>query len=112
MIKRFFSDARDKNEFLKEKEEELNKQLEFNKKEIELLKSEINTAINNYSLMKLTLEIKIKTLEDETQFYTNENEKYFKEINLINPDYTELCKLYADKVRDYEEVRKNLISKF
>ena len=44
--------------------------------------------------------------------YANENEKCLQELNQLNPGYTELCKTYADKVRDYEEVRRNLISKY
>lgn len=93
------------------KEKSLNESVEFNEKEKARLTNELDVAIVNYDQMKYDLESQISTLETEIAHYTAENDKYSKEITELNPIYDQLCKLFRETVKDYEETKKVVISK-
>ena len=91
------------------KEAELTQQCAYNEKELKRIRKEVEIATANYNLMKETLETKLNKLETETALFMAENAKFVDEISLINPGYELLCKEFADKSKDYDEVRKKLL---
>lgn len=61
--------------------------------------------------MKAKLEEKVNKLETDNNYYENENNQMTNEINEISPIYQKLCKDFADKTREYNDLRQVLISK-
>ena len=59
--------------------------------------------------MKSTLEARFKKLKAEDEFFTKETALFIDEINKISPGYKDLCKHYADTVKDFAETRDLVI---
>ena len=89
----------------------MKKHIEINGKEAARLHVELDEAIRKYDELMGTLGLRLKTLEDETVVFNAENVKFVAEINSLNPDYEELCRVFAEKSKDYDEIRKRLICK-
>ncbi|RNA43069.1 hypothetical protein BpHYR1_006476 [Brachionus plicatilis] len=96
---------------LQQKEKSLNEIINHNDKEKNRLTTELDEAITSYDRMKSDLQANLSNLEKEYSFYTTENDKNLIEINELEPKYKDLCKLYREKCKDYEETRKSVISK-
>jgi hypothetical protein len=80
-----------------------------NEKEIARLKRELTEATTKYNTMKKTLESRLANLEAETAKFTADNKVFADEIVVLTPGYEELCKLFEERSKDYDEVRKKLI---
>lgn len=60
--------------------------------------------------MKSILGEKVNKLEADNNYYENENNQMSNEINEISPVYQKLCKDFADKTREHNDLRQLLIS--
>lgn len=80
-----------------------------NEKVVVELREKYANALNGFNTMKETLEKRLKTLEEETVLFTAEKAQFEDVIKDLTPAYDDLCKVYADKTHDYDEVRKKLI---
>jgi hypothetical protein len=80
-----------------------------NDRELARLKRELDEATTKYNTMKETLENRLKKLETETEKFTADNKVYADEIIALTPGYEELCKLFEERSKDYDEVRRKLI---
>lgn len=108
----YLNDSKAKSTDLEEKEKFFVKTIEHNKKEKIRLTTELETAVNNYTQMKAYLENNVNTLEKEMSYYLSENTKNVKEIKEIEPGYNELCNLFREKCKEYDDTRKAVVGKF
>lgn len=70
---------------------------------------ELDTSIQQYHTRRETLECNVKTLEEGIDFFNLQIQRSEKEIESLNPGFKNLCELYAEMVKNYEDTRKTLI---